>query len=73
MPEYFTSKYSKFTKYIKYFLVTSSSFFILFLIMDKIVMPLYVRLGDEIEVPDVTEKTDVEAVLELRRYGLRQR
>ncbi|MCH7782032.1 PASTA domain-containing protein [candidate division KSB1 bacterium] len=32
-------------------------------------MPLYVRLGDEIEVPDVTEKTDVEAVLELRRYG----
>jgi len=69
MPEYFTSIYSKYTKHIKYFVVTSSVIFVLFLMMDKIVMPLYVRLGDEIEVPDVTEKTDVDAVLELRRFG----
>ena len=69
MPEDFTAKYSKYTKYVKYFVIAFSAVFILFLVMDKIVMPLYVRLGDEIEVPDVTEKIDVEAVLELRRFG----
>ena len=35
--------------------------FIVFVIIDNIVMPLYVKLGDEIEMPDVIEMSVQEA------------
>jgi len=41
----------------------------IFLFMDKIVMPLYVRLGDEIDVPNVIEKKDIDAITELEQFG----
>ncbi len=44
--------------------------FILFVIlMDQVVMPWYVSLGDELQMPDVTEKNVTEAQKELTRRG----
>ena len=37
------------------------SFFLFMIIMDKIIMPWYVNLGDEIEMPDIVEMTVNEA------------
>lgn len=69
MDKEFTIKYARYIRYIKYFTIASGVLFLTFLILDKIVMPLYIRLGDEIEMPDVTEKSDYEAITELRRFG----
>ena len=44
--------------------------FILFvLLMDKVVMPWYVHLGDELEMPDVTEMTVEDATGLLKQQG----
>ena len=44
-------------------------FLIFVLVMDKVVMPLYVQLGDEMELPDVTEMTVEIASSELESKG----
>jgi len=54
---------------IKYVIILSAIFILLFLFMDKIFMPIYVRLGDEIDVPDVVKKSDIEAIAELEQLG----
>ena len=58
-------------RYFKYCLIVFSVVFLLFIIMDKIVMPLYVRLGDEIKMPDVTGEDRYEAKLQLERLGFK--
>ncbi len=44
--------------------------FLLFIIlMDKVIMPMYVHLGDELEMPDVTEMTVEDAIGLLEQQG----
>ena len=62
-------KNPKYVRYFRYSLIAFSIVFVFSLIFDKIFMPLYVRLGDEVEMPDVTEKSDMQAVRELQRLG----
>jgi len=45
------------------------AFVVFVLIMDKVVMPWYVDLGDEMEMPDVVQKTLPEAQNQLQQRG----
>lgn len=45
--------------------------FIFMLLMDNIVMPIYVRLGQEYEIPNVTELTYNDAEMTLKKHGFK--
>lgn len=47
-----------------------ATFMVLFLLLDKVVMPLYVRGGKVVVVPDVSGKSFEEAEQQLRELGL---
>ena len=57
--------------YLKYSAGTLAVLFLMFIVIDNIVMPLYVNLGKEVNLPDVTQKSDTQAILELRNLGLK--
>ncbi|HID38420.1 MAG TPA: PASTA domain-containing protein [Calditrichaeota bacterium] len=44
-------------------------FFLFVVLMDKVIMPMYVHLGDELEMPDVTEMTVEDATNFLEQQG----
>jgi len=58
-------KNSKVFKFIVFFIL----FIIFVIIMDNFVMPMYVRLGNEIELPDVVEYSVDEATKTLENQG----
>ena len=58
-------KASRIFRWSAYFL----GFILFVLLMDKVVMPWYVHLGDELEMPDVTEMTIEEATALLQQQG----
>jgi len=69
MQENITTKLSRYLRYFIYCVIAFCIVFALFFIMDEIVMPLYVRHGDEIPMPDVTGKDHFDAKKELELYG----
>ncbi len=56
--------------YLKYTAGILAFLFVMFIAIDNIIMPLYVNLGKEVDLPDVTQKSDAQAILELRNLGL---
>jgi len=71
MPQKETSLFFRLVLVIKISIIVFIVFFVLFLIMDNIIMPMYVHLGDEVDMPDVTEMADVEALAKLKDYGFK--
>lgn len=61
----------KIITFLKIGIIIISVLIVLFLIADKIVMPMYVHLGDEIEMPDVTEHDYAEALVILKQHGFK--
>ncbi len=56
--------------YLKYTAGILAILLLMFIAIDNIIMPLYVNLGKEVNLPDVTQKSDAQAILELRNLGL---
>ncbi|MFC1553917.1 PASTA domain-containing protein [candidate division KSB1 bacterium] len=61
--------YEKYISILKISTIVFSLCIVLFLIADKIIMPIYVKHGDEINMPDLFEKKDTQALSELRMLG----
>ena len=57
------------TSRIVRFSLYAAGFVLFVILMDKVVMPMYVHLGDELEMPDVTEMTVEDATAQLEQQG----
>ena len=62
---------NRFILYLKYTVISIAVMFLLFVTFDNLIMPMYVHSGDEIDLPDVAGKSRTQAILELRRLGVK--
>ena len=57
--------------FLKYTVISIAMMFLLFVTFDNIIMPMYVHSGDDVDLPDVAGKSKTQAMLELRRLGVK--
>jgi len=71
MTEKTPNKFKHLLKIAKTLGIALGIIIVIIIIMDKIVMPAYVQLGDEVEMPDVTERDYTEALMILKEHDFK--